>query len=190
MWDLRQWRHCIFSDEFRFFLYHSDGQVQVRHRQGKRLIDACVQPNVGNHDPSVMVWDAIHHEGRIELVVVDGASLTGIGTSRSWGIKCCHGRQGCLDVTLCVSPRQCPATYSSWHGSIFWPTGCWDRGLASSESRHEPNWACFGLLCVIFKFPSRIFCRRVPGFATDCPCGVWCRGLTTCLLYVGPPLEF
>ena len=45
-------------------------------------------------------------------------------------------------------------------------------------------------LCVIFKFPSRIFCRRVPGFATDCPCGVWCRGLTTCLLYVGPPLEF
>ena len=39
-------------------------------------------------------------------------------------------------------------------------------------------------------FPSRIFCRRVPGFATDCPCGVWCRGLTTCLLYVGPPLEF
>ena len=43
---------------------------------------------------------------------------------------------------------------------------------------------------VSFKFPSRIFCRRVPGFATDCPCGVWCRGLTTCLLYVGPPLEF
>ena len=26
----------------------------------------------------------------------------------------------------------------------------------------------------------------VPGSATDCPCGVWCRGLTTCPLYVGP----
>ena len=26
----------------------------------------------------------------------------------------------------------------------------------------------------------------VPGFATDCPCSVWCRGLTTCPLYVGP----
>ena len=25
------------------------------------------------------------------------------------------------------------------------------------------------------------------GFATDCPCGVWCRGLTICLLHVGPP---
>ena len=24
-------------------------------------------------------------------------------------------------------------------------------------------------------------------FATDCPCDVWCRGLTTCLLHVGPP---
>ena len=24
-------------------------------------------------------------------------------------------------------------------------------------------------------------------FATDCPCGVWCRGLTTCILHVGPP---
>ena len=57
-------------------------------------------------------------------------------------------------------------------------------------SEYRPEHVTFGLLCLIFKFPSRIFCRRVPGFATDCPCGVWCRGLTTCLLYVGPPLEF
>ena len=33
---------------------------------------------------------------------------------------------------------------------------------------------------VMFTFPTRIFYRGVPGFATDCPCGVWCRGLTTC----------
>ena len=26
-----------------------------------------------------------------------------------------------------------------------------------------------------------------PNHATDCPCDVWCRGLTTCLLHVGPP---
>ena len=32
-----------------------------------------------------------------------------------------------------------------------------------------------------------IFFRGVSGFATDCPCGVWCRGLTTCFLHVGPP---
>ena len=28
--------------------------------------------------------------------------------------------------------------------------------------------------------------REVPGFAADCPYGVWCRGLTTCPLRVGP----
>ena len=33
----------------------------------------------------------------------------------------------------------------------------------------------------------QIFCRGVSGFATDCPCDVWCRGLTTCLLHVDPP---
>ena len=34
---------------------------------------------------------------------------TGISTSRSWGIKCCHGRQGCFDVTLCTSKTMlCP----------------------------------------------------------------------------------
>ena len=44
----------------------------------------------------------------------------------------------------------------------------------------------FGLLCFMFTFLTRIFYRGVPGFATDCPCGVWCRRLTTCLLYVGP----
>ena len=27
---------------------------------------------------------------------------------------------------------------------------------------------------------TRIFYRRVPGFAIDCPCGIWCRGLTIC----------
>ena len=26
-----------------------------------------------------------------------------------------------------------------------------------------------------------------PGFANDCPCWVWCRRLTTCLQYDGPP---
>ena len=44
----------------------------------------------------------------------------------------------------------------------------------------------FGLLYIMFTFPTRIFYRGVPGFATDYPSGVWCRGLTTCPLYVGP----
>ena len=44
----------------------------------------------------------------------------------------------------------------------------------------------FGLLCVMFTFPARIFYRGVPGSATDSLCGVWCGGLTTCPLYVVP----
>ena len=33
---------------------------------------------------------------------------------------------------------------------------------------------------------TRKFYGEVSRFATDCPCGVWCRGLITGLLYVGP----
>ena len=102
VWDLRQSRHCIFSDESRLSQYHSYGRVPARRRQGERLIDACVQPNDGNRGPSVMVW--------VQSTIGGGVSWswwmepwTGIGSSRSWGIKCCHGRWGCLDVTLCTS---------------------------------------------------------------------------------------
>ena len=44
-----------------------------------------------------------------------------------------------------------------------------------------------GRLYVTSRYSTWIFCWGVSGFATDCPCGVWCRGLTTCLLHVGPP---
>ena len=45
----------------------------MRRRQGASLIDDCIQPNDGNRGPSVMVWVAIHHGARSELVMVDGA---------------------------------------------------------------------------------------------------------------------
>ena len=44
-----------------------------------------------------------------------------------------------------------------------------------------------GPLYVTSSYSTWIFRRGVSGFATECPCGVWCRGLTTCLLHVGPP---
>ena len=64
---LRQWRHCIFSDESRFSLHHSDGRVRVRRRQGERLIDvsSLMMEIVYNGVQSTM--------GGNELVVVDGA---------------------------------------------------------------------------------------------------------------------
>ena len=47
----------------------------------------------------------------------------------------------------------------------------------------------FGLFCVMLRFATRIFYRRVSGIATNCHCGVRCRGPATCLLYAGPFLE-
>ena len=44
-----------------------------------------------------------------------------------------------------------------------------------------------GPLYVTSSYSIWISCRGISGFATDCPCDVWCRGLSTCLLHVGPP---
>ena len=43
-----------------------------------------------------------------------------------------------------------------------------------------------GLLSVMFRLSTMMLYRGAPGFSTDCPCGVWSHGLTTCLLSVGP----
>ena len=50
-----------------------------------------------------------------------------------------------------------------------------------------PLYGAIGPLYVTSSYSTFIFLRGVSGFATDCPCDVWCRGLTTCLLHVGPP---
>ena len=42
----------------------------------------------------------------------------------------------------------------------------------------------FPVIYIISSYSTWIFCRGNSGFTTDCPCGVWCRGLTTCLLHV------
>ena len=55
--------------------------------------------------------------------------------------------------------------------------------LSEYRIQHGAN----GPLYVTSSYSTWIFYRGVSGFATDCPYGVWCRGLTTCLLDVGPP---
>ena len=54
-------------------------------------------------------------------------------------------------------------------------------------SEYRIQHGAIGPLYVTSSYSTWIFCREVSGFATDCPCDVWCRGLTTCLLHVGPP---
>ena len=53
-------------------------------------------------------------------------------------------------------------------------------------SEYRIQHGAIGPLYVTSSYSTWIFCRGVSGFATDCPCDVWCRGLTTCLLHVGP----
>ena len=54
-------------------------------------------------------------------------------------------------------------------------------------SEYRIQHGAIGPLYVTSSYSTWIFCRGVSGFATDCPCVVCCRGLTTCLLHVGPP---
>ena len=54
-----------------------------------------------------------------------------------------------------------------------------------SEYRNQHG--AIGPLYITSSYSIWIFCRGFSGFATDCPCDVWCCGLTTCLLHVGPP---
>ena len=54
-------------------------------------------------------------------------------------------------------------------------------------SEYRIQHGAIGPLYLTSSYLTWIFCWGVSGFATDCPCDVWCRGLTTCLLHVGPP---
>ena len=56
-------------------------------------------------------------------------------------------------------------------------------------SEYRSQHGAIGPLYVTSSCSTWIFCRGVSGFATDCPSGVWCRGLTNCLLHVGPPFD-
>ena len=53
-------------------------------------------------------------------------------------------------------------------------------------SLRTPKWTCcYETHLHRVYILTRIFCRGVSSFVTRCPCGVWGRGLTVCLLYVG-----
>ena len=73
-----------------------------------------------------------------------------------------------------------------WHLRMIIYTGKADyyQNMMLHILEYWIEYISFELLSVMFTFPTRIFYRAVPGFATDCPCGVKCRGLTICHLYV------
>ena len=72
-----------------------------------------------------------------------------------------------------------------WCSAILHLPECFCPWTCSSEYR--PQHGAIGPLDVKSSYSTWMFCSGISGFATDCPCGVWCRGLTTCRLPVGPP---
>ena len=62
-----------------------------------------------------------------------------------------------------------------------------DVSVPGSSFRIRIQHGAIGPHYVTSIYSTWIFCRGVSGFATDCPCDVWCRGLITCLLRVSPP---
>ena len=62
------------------------------------------------------------------------------------------------------------------------------RGMFTILSEYRIQHGAIGPLYVTSSYSTWIYGRGVPCLATDCPCDVWCRGLTTCLLHVGPPV--
>ena len=136
-WDLRHWRHCVFSDYSRF-TFHCGGHARVCCRQGEGPINACIQPMCGTHGPSVRVWSAIHHE-RSEMVVLDGT------LKRQCHIRLLH--DGMLPRATDVFRRnfvyvQDNAMPSTAHGTNAF-LGQQDVELMD-WSGHELHWACSG----------------------------------------------
>ena len=145
--DLRQWRHCIFSDESRFSLYYSDGRVRVCRRQGERLIDACVQPNDGTS------WYGVQSTmgGGVSWSWME--PWTGIVTSRSWWIKYCHGRRGCLDVTLCTS-KTMPRPIQHVTRQPFWTNRMLRSWTGQLGVQTWTQLSIFGIKCKSGSHPS------------------------------------
>ena len=187
------WQHVIFGDESRFQLYPVDGRLRVRRLPGERFRPGCQAHRVQAGGGSVNVWGAFHNSAKSPLVLPDGY-LTDVLY------------RGILQNTLVpfarhyfgdnyryqddnATPHRARVVLDFLQqGNVFYNTSP-PRMFLSLDLLWE-YWIQYdanGPLYVTSCYSTWIFCRGVSGFATDCPCDIWCRGLTTCLLHVGPP---
>jgi len=71
-WRLHNWRHVWFSDESNFLISRHDRRRRVYRRRNERFDAGCISQALSHGGGSVMVWGAISHTGRSNLVRVRG----------------------------------------------------------------------------------------------------------------------
>lgn len=72
VWPQQRWRTVWFSDESRFLLQRADGRARVYRRRNERFAANCIQEVDRFGGGSVMMWAAISHTGKTNLVHVNG----------------------------------------------------------------------------------------------------------------------
>ena len=70
--QVQRWQNVVFSDESHFNLSNADGRVHVYRRHHEWYANNCVQEFDRFGGGGVMVWAAINHGFRSQLVVVQG----------------------------------------------------------------------------------------------------------------------
>lgn len=69
---LRNWRHMVFSDEFRVTLFKCDGRTIVWRQENERYLPSCLKLTRLQNRQSVMFWGCIGYGRRGHLVEVQG----------------------------------------------------------------------------------------------------------------------
>ena len=72
LFPMRQWRRVLFTDESRFTLYCADGRRHVYRCRGERFANACVVERDRFGSGPIMVWGAIAHGIKSQLIIVAG----------------------------------------------------------------------------------------------------------------------
>ena len=80
-WTIKQWKHCVFSDESKYNLFGSDGKQWCWRRDDEAYLDRNVVKVVKHGGGSLMVWGCITWDGVGRLHRIDGR-LTGIKYTR------------------------------------------------------------------------------------------------------------
>lgn len=74
-WGIAEWQRCMFVDESRFTLYHSDGRILVWRERGERYREECLDVREAFGGGGVTVWGGICRNGKTDLVILIGESM-------------------------------------------------------------------------------------------------------------------